>query len=397
MSISTIIKDFLWWLIKENRVVNWSYQNLAPGIFLPQPVPPSLADKPLTSKSDYLDAKPASWPAIKGFSSGTTNQPLKVYRSIKSILLEEYVIKSTFSRYKVPLRPKIAMIRGDQPSSAVDANGPFWMKLPFTGRLVMSSYHIGPNTGQQYLDKLSEFKPDVIMAYPSSISLLAQIAKESGWKADWPLRCILTSSETFKRDKQMLAAEVFGNVVCDHYGLAERVAVLQSCSQGHYHVRDDYAWVEFVQDEHGLKIVGTNIHNSAMPMTRYDTADYVQGLNTEGDCLCGNRAPYVEQILGREDDYIILPDGRQIGRMDVAFKGITGLVEAQLEQVAYDHILIRYVAFPDADIDTLKSVLSRNIRERVGNEPKLEFVAMTALPRTSRGKFKSVVRSKALG
>ena len=270
------------------------------------------------------------------------------------------------------------------------------MKLPFTGRLMMSSYHIGPKTSKQYFDKLSEFKPDAILAYPSSIALLAKLAKQQNWKADWPLRCILTSSETFKPDKQALVSEIFGNVICDHYGLAERVAVLQSCPQGHYHVREDYGWVEFVNDEHGLKIVGTNIHNKAMPMTRYDTADYVQGLNTQGNCPCGNPSPYVEQILGRDDDYVILPDGRQIGRMNLAFVGINGLVEAQIEQLEYDHIVVRFVAFPDADMETLKSDITYNVRGRVGTEPTLELVPMAALPRTRRGKFQSVVRSKKL-
>jgi len=394
--VNKIIRDFLWWLIRENRLVNWSYQHLASRLFPIQPIPASLSELPLTTKSDYLEAKSAIWLSVEGFSSGTTNKPFKVHRSLKSILLEEYTIKSAFARYKVPLRPKIAVIRGDQPVRATETDGPFWMTLPFTGRLMMSSYHIGPKTSKQYFDKLSEFKPDAILAYPSSIALLAKLAKQQNWKADWPLRCILTSSETFKPDKQALVSEIFGNVICDHYGLAERVAVLQSCPQGHYHVREDYGWVEFVNDEHGLKIVGTNIHNKAMPMPRYDTVDYVQGLNTQGNCPCGNPSPYVEQILGRDDDYVILPDGRQIGRMNLAFVGINGLVEAQIEQLEYDHIVVRFVAFPDVDMETLKSDITYNVRGRVGTEPALELVPMAALPRTSRGKFQSVVRSKKL-
>ena len=38
-------------------------------------------------------------------------------------------------------------------------------------------------------------------------------------------------------------------------------------------------------------------------------------------------SPFVKRILGRDDDYIVLRDGHQIGRLDVVFKGIEDLVE----------------------------------------------------------------------
>lgn len=391
MPINLLVKDFLWWLIKENRLVNLAYLKLGKRLFSPLEQHKNNAHIPLTSKPDYLTAKPKCWPFIRGYSSGTTNQPLTVFRSIKSILLEEYVLKSALHTFGIPTRPSIAVLRGDH-ISASDDQSQFFLKLPFTGRLLMSSYHLGPATAQQYLDRLEAHQPDVIMAYPSSIYLLAQLADKMNWKPGWTIRCIFTSSETFSKDKQQLVRKIFGPV-CDHYGQAERVAALQTCPENNYHVREDYSLVEFIQDEHGLKIVGTNQHNKAMPMQRYDTGDYAKGLSITEPCPCGNPSVWVEEIVGRDDDYVLLPDGRQIGRLDVVFKGIEGLVEAQLEQTKLNHLIIRYVPYPDIDHKILILDIDNSLRQRLGQAIQFEFVPMEQLPRTERGKFKSVVRS----
>jgi phenylacetate-CoA ligase len=128
-------------------------------------------------------------------------------------------------------------------------------------------------------------------------------------------------------------------------------------------------------------------------MSRYDTGDYVEGLETESVCECGNPSPYVKQVLGRDDDYVILPDGRQIGRLDVAFKGIDGLLEAQIEQSAPDRIIIRYIGNEGCDHPVLTNKLENSLKERLGSSLSYEFTPVKDLPRTRRGKFKSVIRS----
>lgn len=395
MPFSILIKDFFWWLLKDNWLVNLAYLKLGNKLLSPLKIPKDLKNLPLTTKEDYLNATPQCRPFITGYSSGTTNQPLRVFRSLTSFLLEEYVLKSALHRSDIPLVPRIAVLRGDHVSDA-DNQSDFFVKLPFTRRLLLSSYHLGPKTAVQYFRKLEQHKPDVIKAYPSSIFLLAQLAEKLNWKPNWPIGCVFTSSETFSKDKQQLVRKIFGPV-CDHYGQAERVAALQTCPEQNYHVREDYALVEFIQDEYGIKIVGTNHYNKAMPMFRYDTGDYVEGLHQSVCCPCGDPSVYVEEILGRDDDYVLLPDGRQIGRLDVAFKDIKGLIECQLEQSTLEHLIIRYVPYPDVNQEHLIQSLTDSLRERLGHSIEFEFVALDQLPRTERGKFKSVVRDPKLG
>ncbi|MGF1765613.1 hypothetical protein [Aliivibrio kagoshimensis] len=389
------MKYFLWWLLKENVFVNYLYRNIFNRYFTPKPhndsssLQSDIIDKEWVLNNNF---KKPIW-AIKGYTSGTTNQPLTVYRSLSSILLEEYLVKSYFKLMGAPLRPRIAIIRGDSICLSTQTEAPFWVKKPFTGRLVMSSFHISERTALAYFSALEEYKPHIILAYPSSIVLLSKLAKKLNWSPNWDLKGVLTSSEQFSSDNQKISRSVFGHIY-DHYGQAERVAALQQCNAGHYHVREDYSNVEFIQDEHGIKIVGSNLHNRAMPLKRYDTNDYVEGLCIDTPCQCGDSSPYVTKILGRDDDYVLLPDGRHIGRLDVAFKGITGLIECQIEQASLQLIIIRYVPESGSDRVMTQEAIEANLRQLLGDDLTFTFKVVERVPRTKAGKFRSVIRNK---
>lgn len=388
-----MIKDFLWWVLKENVLINYIYREFLCFIFTCNKQRVIDKGSPVIDKSYILKTYRNEQPilALKGNSSGTTNTPLTVYRSIKSILLEEYIIKSYLKSLGVPISPRIAIFRGDDIQISRNV---FWEKMPFTRRLIFSSYHLSESTASSYLKELEAYKPNIIMAYPSSITLLSKYAKKLNWQANWPVN-VFTSSETFSLDNQEIVRSVFGNT-CDHYGQAERVAALQQCIQGNYHVREDYSFVEFISDEHGIKIIGSNYHNKAMPLVRYDTHDYVKGLNQEGNCPCGNSSPYVKCIIGRDDDYVILSNGQQVGRLDVVFKGISGLIECQLEQVLLTKLIVRYVPDLNTSIASLEEAIEAGLKCRLGTGINISFEQVSKVPRTKAGKFKSVIRSQGI-
>lgn len=382
----TIFKDFCWFIFKNNYVVNILYARLLPFVF--KKSSQRFDDCQFTTKNDLRDLKKPLF-SIKGYSSGTTNTPLTVYRSFTSILLEEYVFKSYIYRNSGLLNPKIAVIRGDVVSAADDHR--VSRIESFSRRLILSSYHLGPKHVEKYFQALEEYKPDVIHAYPSSILVLAKFALAMNWRPNWPLSMVVTSSETFLLDDIKVVESVFGQVF-DHYGQAERVAVLQRCTQARYHVRSDYSVVEFIDFGSGLEIVGSNLHNSAMPIVRYRTGDFVEDISHEL-CLCGSSEVHVGRIIGRNDDYLVLKDGTQIGRLDVVFKGIDGLLECQLVQQSFEQVSVRYVASSLVGSNEIEAKIHENLNVRIGHSMQVVFERLAQVPRAKSGKFKSVVRA----
>jgi phenylacetate-CoA ligase len=78
----------------------------------------------------------------------------------------------------------------------------------------------------------------------------------------------------------------------------------------------DSVLVEFVRDEENVaagedgEIVITNLFNYAMPLIRYRLGD-IGSLRAE-ECSCGRTLPLMQGLKGRCNDFIILPDGREL-------------------------------------------------------------------------------------
>ena len=107
-------------------------------------------------------------------------------------------------------------------------------------------------------------------------------------------------------------------------------------------------------------------------------------------CACGWSFPLIEQLVGRIDDSIRLPDGRSVGRLDHLFKGVEGILEAQIRQDRLDAMTMLVV--PSATFnDRTRETLQNNARYRLGDAIALEIQLADSIPRTKNGKFKGVV------
>ena len=88
---------------------------------------------------------------------------------------------------------------------------------------------------------------------------------------------------------------------------------------------------------------------------------------------------------------IVTPEGRKIGRMDPAFKGMSGIKQAQIVQTSIDSIEVLVVLSEVADLDRLEPELIKNIRQRTSSVMNVSVRAVESIPVGKSGKFKSVV------
>ena len=136
------------------------------------------------------------------------------------------------------------------------------------------------------------------------------------------------------------------------------------------------------------EIVSTGFVNPVMPLIRWRTGDVA----TAGDagCPCGRTSPTVRAILGREDDVIVTPRGRRVGRLDPIFKAVSSIHEARIIQDRIDHVRVELVPIgmiPDSERAALRDELHR----RLGAEMRITIVEVLGLGRTAGGKLRTVV------
>lgn len=325
-------------------------------------------------------------------TGGTTGRPLIVYCD-REALRTNYAF---FSRIKewagIGWDDRIATFAGRTIISP-GRTAPYWRHNWASRTLLCSSYHLAPDSLDAYLDELAAFRPDLIDSYPSSIEPLARRALE---RADRRIRpkAIITSSETLFPETRDVVEAAFGCRIFDHYGSAEMAACVSQCEAGRYHVHPEYGLVEILVDGREARagesgeIIATGFVNSAMPLIRYATGDLA--VWSDSGCPCGRTFPVIERIEGRQDDCIVTPEGRRVGRLDPIFKAVGAIHEARIVQDEVDHIRVELVPRPVVS-EREQAILLDELRRRVGTRMRISIIVVERIERTGRGKLRTVV------
>jgi phenylacetate-CoA ligase len=271
---------------------------------------------------------------------------------------------------------------------------PFWRYNAVGRQVLFSAYHIRPDTWRAYLAELQRRRLPWLHGYPSVLALLASYLLEHRASLGYEIRWVTVGAENLLRSQADAIERAFGVRPRQHYGMAEAAANASECPSGRLHVDEDFAFVEFVPREHraGYRIVGTNFTNTAFPLVRYDVGDiaYVSGQS----CDCGRPGRIIDRIEGRREDYVLLPDGALIGRLDHIFKDQVRVREAQIHQPERRRVVMRVVRRDDFTVDDEASLM-REARRRLGDEIEIEIDYRDGLPRTASGKLRFVVSDVA--
>jgi len=251
-------------------------------------------------------------------------------------------------------------------------------------------------TLDKYINAILEFKPKLIRGYPSSLRFFARLLKERNVFSIRP-KAIQTSSETLFPQMREEIEDVFKCKVYDLYGNGEHVSMISECSEGEFHINQEYGAIEFLNEKgydakNGelAEMVCTGLNNFSMPLIRYEIGDVA--VSTNKKCSCGRGLPLAKSLEGRIDDMIITPDGRMIppSGMTLAFEFIENIKQCQLVQNKRDELIINIVK-SDRYEDKDDKFMLNEVRKRIGNEMKVTVNFVDAIPRTKAGKLRFVV------
>lgn len=162
---------------------------------------------------------------------------------------------------------------------------------------------------------LQRVRPHLLACYPSHLRALARELGPRGSKHLGLLAISVSSEPSTQRERDELGA-AFGCGVYDEYSTEELTRVAAQCKDNTYHLFEDVAYVETLDPdseravlpgERG-EIVGTYLHNFAMPFIRYRQGDLARIVET--NCSCRRQFRALEDLGGRKLDQFILPSGK---------------------------------------------------------------------------------------
>lgn len=336
-----------------------------------------------------LSHKHLNWLCQAGTTSGTTGLPGRFMRDFDAINFEHAALWRNWRDAGDNGKRRISL-RGEIIVPASQDKPPFWRYNPADRELQMSSYHLSPGNAHHYIDKILEFRPQVLYCGPSMGHVLAKLFHLNG--VDYRFDAVFTSSETLAPEVRRFIERTFSTRVFDWYGQSERVAAIGQCREGSYHVQEDYSLVEFEPAEQGMvEIVGTHLHNKVMPLLRYRTGDYVVPARPGGQpCGCGSHFRCIEHIVGRYYGYLITPEGYHIAITAHIPVGVENLIEAQFHQDRQGEVTVRVVTngrFGEED----EQKLIASVRRHTSPLMRVKVEEVPAIPRGPNGKFVNIV------
>src|SRR5699024_161613 len=139
------------------------------------------------------------------------------------------------------------------------------------------------------------------------------------------------------------------------------------------------------------RMIVTSFRNWKTPLLRFDIQDTVLLPKEQKKCVCGCEMPYVDKIIGREDDLLWTKEKGYIGRMDTAYKGLRGIMKSQLIQ-KNENLLVVNQTVDKEYTSEMNSILIQNLRDRLGDEIRIEINIVEHIPLGANGKFDAVKR-----
>lgn len=345
--------------------------------------------------SDEFDIKRVK----KGHTSGTTGSPLELCYSGNLIFLTYALLDRHYAWAGVRMKAfgdRVAVLRGNPIVPLQQSKPPFWRYNHLHNQLLLSSFHMSQTNLKHYVDEIRRYAPKILDGYPSTLYVMAKYLQNAGQKLE--LNAVISSSETLYDFQREVIEESFCCRVFDYFAAAERVTFSGECErhEGH-HLADEYGITEIL-GESGERLapgqvgvlLGTSLHNYAMPMIRYVTND-MTALKA-GRCSCGRTLALMDDVTTKAEDLLTLRDGRLISPSVLThpFKPLTSIHASQIVQHDLDHVSIRVVATP-AYTDEDERMLIAGMKERLGSVVRVDVERVAALERTKAGKFKWVI------
>lgn len=327
-------------------------------------------------------------------TSGTTGTPLTLWWD-RAAVRGWYALVEARTRewHGVSRHDRWALLGGRLVVAGDRRRPPYWVWNAALHQLYLSAWHLSPASVGDYAGELCRRPPTHLLGYPSALATLARLALDGGHELPTP-RVVLTNAEALLDHQRAVIAEAFGCPVRDSYGLAELVVGASECEAGTQHLWPEVGHVECLGPDDAPTdgegdLVATGLLNGAMPLIRYRTGDRVAGPATWDPCACGRGLPTLPRIEGRDDDVVVTPDGRRLGRLDPVFKADLPLVEAQIVQDDLSRLRVRVVASRSLD-EGDRRALVRRVRDHVG-DMEVVIEEVEGIERDPAGKFRAVV------
>ncbi len=241
------------------------------------------------------------------------------------------------------------------------------------------------------INKMNNIRPKVLFGHAFPLILLGRYAEEMNIQIK-PVGAVITAGETLSKRRRKLLETIYKCEVFDYYASHECSTIIAECEYHSRHLIEDFSYSEIINNKNingnvsEGTLVGTCLYNYAMPLIRYNTEDIVSTKKNEQYCKCGRQFQIINNILGRQNDYLITPEGKKIGNvLEHSIDGAKGVALSQIVQESINHIYINLIVDEDFSHESFKSI-EKELRKRLESEISIDYNIVNQLEQNRGGK-----------
>jgi phenylacetate-CoA ligase len=242
-------------------------------------------------------------------TSGSTGIPLVIYRDehARAIQIAKWLRVLFLNGYSV--FDKVLSITGP---TRLSEGRSVLQKFGLLRRMPLD-YRLPP---EAMTDALLAYKPDVLYGGRSFLEMMC-LEMERRNTRPAPVKLLVATNEMVRQASRDLFRRYFGVELTESYGSVEMgVLAFEAPERQGLRLCEDLTYYEFLDDQGnpvppgGIgRVVVTDLTGTLMPFIRYDQGDRAE--HQEVPDSRGLPRRVIRRILGRDDDYVVLPDGRR--------------------------------------------------------------------------------------
>lgn len=274
------------------------------------------------------------------------------------------------------------------------------LKKYLLGEIIISSYYLDDKTIEDYVSLINAYKPELVVGYPSSLFLIAQVIHKYNFRLTHKIKGMISAGETLFEYQREFIEKIFKTKLLNRYGCREVGHVANECyMQKGLHYNADHLIVEVINEkgeecktgETG-EIVITDLDNYAFPLIRYKIGDMGR-MSGNGICTCGSNLPIIEAIEGRKFDIIYGVNGNRISgtfwTLLMRYQ-ILGIEKFQVIQNEITRVNLK-LKVTDLFNEYERQNLKRKVIEKLGEGTLVEIEIVKDFEVGPTGKYKWII------
>jgi phenylacetate-CoA ligase len=263
---------------------------------------------------------------------------------------------------------------------------------------LLPAFEMSPQNLDRFVSEIKAFRPRMLFGYPSSLALIARHAEANGEPMDQlGIRVAFVTSELLYDHQRADIKRIFGCPVANGYGGRDAGFIAHACPDGGLHITSEDIVVEVI-DSAGKpvptgatgELVITHLATKDFPFLRYRTGDI--GAIGNAGCPCGRGLPVLQQLEGRNTDFIVAQDGTVMHGLALIYvlRDIGSMEEFKIIQESLDRTRVLLRASDSLRTD-VRAEIVKKLKQRLGGGVTVEIEEVKEIPKERSGKFRYVV------